>query len=1555
MNKPYLPALLLVLMALLKLPSAAAQLTVTLTGNPPLCGGFATGSILATVNGGQPPYQFEWSNGETGNPITGLSAGWYALTVTDQDGTEVIDSIELSAPPPLEVPINVTACTPPGAMTALPSGGTPPYSLSWNTGDTTATISGLPLGQYCITVLDANNCAFINCQYIGEPMSAATSTTNAACNNPVGGGSAEVSVSGGVPPFDYEWDNGMSGPIIDSIPAGPVSVTITGYNGCSIEATDTVGLEENPLGIQVQTEQPGCSGDSTGWAIANAPGAYLPADYSWNTGDSSASIYNLPAGTYTVTVQDAMGCTGTKTFQLNNSSNLKVTLQTQQPSCHGTNNGMIKIQPDDGIPPFTFNWNTGDSTQSLENLAPGLYTVTVADNAGCSKVDSVTLTYPPPFQASFFVNNASHCAAKDGSITPAITGGGTWPFNFKWSDGSTDSILQNAGAGLYYVSITSSEGCQLMDSVTIEQPNTLIVNVSGTSLVCGNENTGMLTASVQYGSAPYQYLWSNGETTPTLHNLGPGSYSVTVTSSEGCEGQGGKTIFNSPVVSFTSMVDSISCNGAADGSIAIDIQSGLAPFSIQWSTGANSTELEGLSGGTYDLTITDIAGCSASEAFTLTEPDELVASIISDAGTCDSDAHMQAIATGGTGPYTYQWSNGSIDQTITSSSGGDFSVTITDGHGCSASESVFLQEIPGIQLDLFGAGTSCFGKNDGTVVAIASAGTPPFQFQWSNGATTNGIGNLPPGVYAVTVTDLLGCTQTGTYTVAQGPALSIDIVAPQYSCVGSPVNATVIPPTNAVHPLSFEWSTGQQSQLVTGLEAGGYSVTLTDAMGCQGIDSVQIQPGGVFSVATEQSDISCFGASDGEISVELSGGNSALQITWNTGDTGTQLAQLGSGVYEATITESASGCTKVISSEITEPSPLAMTMTAQPGLCGDPAFAQVNVSGGVQPWSLVWSNGDTSSVIETYAAGQYSVLVTDANGCTLNDSILLEVASKPELEIEMLNYPSSPQAPDGILTAVYSNLEPPVQINWSNTLTGDTIYGLSPGLYSVTLTDANDCEEVRQFEIPSFARIGDLVWFDQNNNGLQDSGEPGLDSVKIEVQGVNFTGGSESKSSMSDSLGLYGFFLPPGEYVVNVQVPQGYEFTNPLAGGDTNLDSDIDPSTGTTPSLVLGGGETRMDIDAGLVALDTCDNVTEAGEICCNDKICLPADSPVLLSEVQAAGGGSGDIFYQWYQTHNDQAFDPGTWDAIPGADGKDFHATPIETTFYVRTARRGGCVELLPANVLKIETQTVSPTTASGPQTVCAGLPYSYEVALPENGAEYEWIFSPGASLPSAAGVQVPFVSWGEDQNAWLAITKTVGVCSRTDTFFLESLSDCEDEAILLIGMADGNDARLFWQWPADSLAGVQYQMEWATPQTSFSAVATLDSTFTSGDSTFFQHIHLSPPSGKNYYRLKLTESGGNVRYSNVVQLIFGAGNNLVHAYPNPFDQTINLAVVEDFGSQISFAIVDARGRIWLSGHFEENEKLKTIPTEDLVSGLYFIMVKYDGALTKVIKVVRR
>ena len=330
-----------------------AQLNVTLQSINPLCGGFSTGSITANVSGGPTPYSYLWSNGMTTNPITLLPIGTYTVTVTAANGTTATATATITSPPPIVVVITVNTCSVPGSMTANVSGGVPPYMYMWSNGGSTPTINNLAPGEYCITIMDANNCGYITCAWIGTPLTALVTTTSHICGG-TAGGTATATVSGGAAPFTYLWNNGQTTATIDTLAPGTYTVTVTANNGCTATASGVVGLANGNFAVNISVSQPTCFGSNTGFATAQSIGGLPPFTYVWSNGGNTQTIQNLAAGTYTVTVTDAFGCSATKNTTLIYQSNLVLNLTPTNPTCSSNSNGSITSNVSGGVAPISY-------------------------------------------------------------------------------------------------------------------------------------------------------------------------------------------------------------------------------------------------------------------------------------------------------------------------------------------------------------------------------------------------------------------------------------------------------------------------------------------------------------------------------------------------------------------------------------------------------------------------------------------------------------------------------------------------------------------------------------------------------------------------------------------------------------------------------------------------------------------------------------------------------------------------------------------------------------------------------------------------------------------------------------------------------------------------------------------------------------------------------------------------------------------------------------------------------------------------------------------------
>ncbi|MBI4647961.1 MAG: T9SS type A sorting domain-containing protein [Bacteroidia bacterium] len=284
---------------------------------------------------------------------------------------------------------------------------------------------------------------------------------------------------------------------------------------------------------------------------------------------------------------------------------------------------------------------------------------------------------------------------------------------------------------------------------------------------------------------------------------------------------------------------------------------------------------------------------------------------------------------------------------------------------------------------------SCNGFCDGDATITASQGAPGYSYLWSSGQSTVTAGNLCPGTYIVTVTDSENCMAIDQITITQPNILQSDVTGPDLFCYGDADSDIDLSVTGGTSPYSYSWSNGATTQDISNLAAGSYSITITDANDCQAFDGITINQPAALTASFDNTMISCNGANNGEINLNISEGTSPYSYLWTTGDTIEDLSTLGPGFYFVTITD-AHGCTIMALTTITEPDILAVTYTSHNPWNGNNGDIDLEVSGGTEPYSYLWNDGTTTEDRTGLAAGNYSVVVTDANSCTaLSSSIVL--------------------------------------------------------------------------------------------------------------------------------------------------------------------------------------------------------------------------------------------------------------------------------------------------------------------------------------------------------------------------------------------------------------------------------------------------------------------------------------------------------------------------------------------------------------------------------------
>ncbi|MEY3368022.1 MAG: hypothetical protein RI973_1177 [Bacteroidota bacterium] len=1545
----------------LALPSwTAAQLSITLQVQAPTCGNLPNGVINANVSGGIPPYSFLWSNGATNNPIANLPGGNYSVTVTSNNGLTASASVTLPSPPPLVATISTTNCILPGELTVNVSGGSPPYFYFWNNGGNSETIVNLSPGIYCVNVLDAANCGVSVCGTIYQPLNLSLTSNPVICGSNGSGGSASATVTGGDAPYSYSWSTGATTASISNLPAGNYQLTVTGENGCTATSSTVISTTPGNMGVSLALTQPTCPASNTGSITANVSNGTAPYSFIWNNGQSTATISNLVAGAYQVTATDAYGCTAAQSTSLTNQSNLSLTLNLSNPTCIGSGNGAVTALVANGVAPYSYAWSTGANTPGINMLPPGTYSVTVTDQIGCTRSATTSLTAPPPFPVIVNATNATSCGVPNGALTTQVGAGATPPLSYLWSNGATTANLSVLPAGTYSVTITTALGCTSTGTATVNEPNLLNVSISGSTQVCGTADDGTLTANYANGTAPYAYAWSNGQNTETVTGLGPGNYSVTVTSSQGCIGSASTTISAVPGIDLDVVTLPVSCFGQSDGQAAAIAIGGLPPLTYLWENGNNTPSLDSLAAGDYGLTVTDDIGCTASITASIVEPEVLQLDLLSSGGSCDSMGSITVMASGGTPGYSYTWNTGDTSQAISQLPPGDYSVTVVDENGCTAESQleIVLFQTPSLQVNAMN--TSCGSINDGTVSAIPSGGLPPYSYLWSNGQTEASVGGIAPGDYTVTITDSNGCTQTGGATVLLGTGLNLSIAAPTYICEGQTGTATA----NAVGgqpPYTYHWMSGQSTQSISGLLPSTYAVTVSDVNGCSGSGSVTLLPVLGMALQADISPVACHGTATGIIDLLVNGGTPPFDYSWSTGDTTALVDSLATGSYAVTVTDSTL-CVITGTFAVNQPNPLGSNLNVSNGNCVDVATAGALANGGVPPYNYQWSTGESGQFIANLDPGIYYLSVTDANSCLWLDSFEITPIPLPTCTVEVLQPISDVGLSDGQLSVVTEGGTPPFLYSWNVGSSSATIINLFAGLYQVTVTDSNSCKTICNFTLLSPARTGNFTWLDQDEDGIQDSGEPGLEGVSVALSGTDYNGNDVNLSTQSDPDGNYSLLLLPGDYKITFSPPAGFGLSPANQGNDDSSDSDAQSATGETAVFALASAQTNLDMDAGFHPVIPCDNVTTAGQICCDQTLCGPGNAVDPLLSVQAAGGGSGDLEYRWFYSLTAGDFDPDSWTVVPGAVLENFvPAQPDQTIYYTRVARRNGCPDFLPSNIVAIEIDSIANAEISGaPAGICLGQPLAFEAL--DNGplAQYSWSFEDGDPDTATTRV-VPEVFWSTTGVKQVVLEVQVAQCTSRDTLSLliSNQSEFCGDALVIDARLAEDTLGIFIEWFYEKSDSVErsYQLEYAWESEDFSVLdVPIDESFYEDDTYRYLAFHPDIKRGQNRYRVRLEDSNGNVLYSNIATVYYQGDYRFVHIFPNPFSDALNIEVIDWLeGLPLTLELVTAEGRI-----LDVYEVLSPpaawieVSTKDYAPGMYFLQVKYDGKLQKIFKLAK-
>ncbi|MCX6294528.1 MAG: gliding motility-associated C-terminal domain-containing protein [Bacteroidetes bacterium] len=1080
-------------------------LVATATGVNVSCFGLCTGTASVVVVGGNGGNTYDWTPGipvgdGTAN-ISSLCPGTYTVLVTDSKGCNDTGAVTITQPALLLAnPVGSDvlcfgACN--GSAISTPTGGTIPYSYNWSpgapTGDLTATITNLCPGVYSVLVTDANLCTSNQSVSITQPavLNAGETFTNVTCNGACNG-TATATPTGGTAGYTYLWSPGLqTTATISGLCPGVYVVTVTDANGCTDIGSVTI-TQPNILTVGIVSTTIACNGDCNANAVATIVGGTGPFAIDWlpgsPVGDGTTIISSLCAGAYSVNIVDAHGCLATANNLILQPTALTHVTFTTDASCFGVCDGVAATIAGGGTPGYSYLWTPGlQNTSSIIAQCAGSYTATVTDFNGCTLSDTVVIDQPNQlFSNPSVVSNISCSGLCDGSATSAATGGTVGSgYIFDWTPGSPlgdgTATITALCAGTYNLTVTDSNLCTSTMPVTITQPAVLSAPITSATSSC-NVCNGTATVTPVGGTAPYTYLWNDGaaQTTQTAVGLCPNvTYIVTVTDAHGCVTTNTVTILQTIIISITTSNTTLSCFGACDGIATANASGVTIPYVFIWTGPSGIVSLTqtavGLCAGTYTVNVSDAAGCFNIDSVTFTNPPQLIVSATSTNLTCGGICTGTGTASsiGGSGVYSYLWSDGQITSTATALCAGTYSVTVTDINGCTDSTQVTITQPPLLVDNVTITPANCTFA-DGVISVAPTGGTPPYSYNWGGAPTGDGtptITNLLPGVYTLVITDFSGCVFNFNYLLSNltGPAIVMSHT--NISCFGACNGTATATASGGAGGYIYDWApgapVGDGSPVITALcGTATYTIQVTDAAGCIKFDTAKIINPALITPNPTVVNESCGGTCDGSISLAPTGGTGGYTYLWTGGQITSSISGLCAGAYSFTVTD-ANGCDSSLTITLVSPPVLIVTLSSTNVLCNSACngTATAGVVGGTGPGTYTYSwlpapplgPGFPLPNVIGLCPNSYTVTVTDANGCTAADTVLI---TQP---VALTSVTSQTNAScfgvcDGQALVTASGGTIPYSYLWNpGAIANDTASGLCAGSYNATVTDLNGC------------------------------------------------------------------------------------------------------------------------------------------------------------------------------------------------------------------------------------------------------------------------------------------------------------------------------------------------------------------------------------------------------------------------------------------------------------------------------------------------------------------
>ncbi|MGZ3865144.1 MAG: PKD domain-containing protein [Bacteroidia bacterium] len=1125
---------------------------------------------------------------------------------------------------------------------------------------------------------NAANAAWINsmnnnCNTI-LPLTLNFNSTQTACGCT---GSTTVTPSGAVGPYTYTWSpSGTNANNIGSLCVGNYSVSVSSANGCLV--TNTVSITSSTTLTTTMTHtNVTCNGSANGLANVNVGGSAGPFSYTWSpTGGNSATTTNLPPGSYTVNVSNPAGCTAVDTVSITQPTALTSTLTSTNSTCFGASNGSATVTAAGGSGAYSYTWSpSGGSAASASGLGPGSYSATVSDANGCSITTSTMITEPSILSLTVSSTSVTCNGLSNGSASVSVSGG-TGAYSYTWTPSGGNSAGATGLPGSNYtIAVSDGNGCSKISTVTVNQPTTLTTTITSTNALCFGTN-GSATVTASGGTGAYSYSWSPSGGTGSTASLPQGTYSITVTDANNCSVITSTTINQPTVLTSTISSTNVTCFGANDGTATINGSGGTGAYTYSWSpSGGTNSTTNGLSPNTYSATITDGNGCTITTSTTITEPSILFLTVSSTSVTCNglSNGSASVSVSGGTSAYSYTWSpaGGNFASAIGLSSG-TYTATVKDANGCMATATTSVNQPSALTATLSSTDALCFGAN-GSATVSAGGGAGSYTYSWSPSGGTGSTSSLPQGTYSVTVTDVNNCSVTISTTINQPTALTSTISSTNVTCFGANDGTATINGSGGTGAYTYSWSPGGgTNSTVNGLSPNTYSATITDGNGCTITTSTTITQPSILSLTVGSTSVTCNGLSNGTASVSASGGTGSYSYSWApSGGSSASANGLPFGTFTATVTDG-NGCIATATTSINQPSVLTVTVTNTPANCSaNNGTATANATGGTGTYTYSWTpSGGINSTATGLAGGTYSVIVKDANNCSVTGNTTVVQPPSFSLTISSTSVTCN-GGTDGSLTANIVGGTAPFVYSWSpsggsGATTGTT---LAAGVYTLTVSDAGSCSVTATSTIT----------------------QPSPVTVSASGQSVCNGANATLTAVGSGGTGPYTYAWSPG--------------------GGTGTPLSVSTTVNTVYTVVATDSRgCASQSDTAMINVLPPLSIT----VVSNDTTC--AGMPATLTAF--ANGGDGSYTVTW---------SPG------GAIGNTIHPSPNSTTIYTATVSDGCTVPNASASgqvVVQVNPSiNFNPNPASGCAPVCVTFAAAASSVSGNNILTYSWNFGDGST----------------------------------------------------------------------------------------------------------------------------------------------------------------------------------------------------------------------------------